>query len=377
MGRFGRLPTVLVYCAMDYGYYRDALAGIAKYAGRKWRILITTDFPSANHLKGHHAVGFIGPITSPEREDIVRNAGIPGVNISSHLKTPRTAAVRPNNPVIGEIAADHLIDRGYRHFAVTDTSDKGYENDRVRGFVDRLAAQGYACTVLPRHLSEQGDDPRDPKALAALVKPVGIFMPHDRAAIRMLSKVVDANFNVPGDFAFVGVDNDVAFCTATLPNLTSIDPGSDIVGFKAAQVLDEMLANKRQPRAPILIAPRGVIARESTDLAKLNDPEIAGIVRYIREHACQGLAVKAVSEQFAMSRRTLERRFNQLLGRSVLDEIRRVQIEHARELLTQTDLKIETVSSRCGFEDFRCLIRQFRKHEGVPPGTFRRMRRMK
>ncbi len=57
----------------------------------------------------------------------------------------------------------------------------------------------------------------------------------------------------------------------------------------------------------------------------------------------------------------------------MLDEIRRIQLEHARELLTQTDLKSRSIADRCGFGDFRNFSKQFRTHEGpaqpLPPAA--------
>jgi len=374
--RIAPLPTVFVFVPLEYAYYRDALSGVARYAGRKWRLIVAPAFPSAEQYRLSEAVGYIGPLFSPAQLAVVTPGDRPAVNISSHMAEGDQLTVRPNNYRLGVLAAEHLLSRGYRYFAAGGGSG-GFESIRTQGFADRLRTGGFEVIRLPTHLSSAFLQEGDYAVLRDLPKPIGIFGPIDRGAARMMTKAIDAGFNVPGEFAFVGVDNDPSFCLSSLPHLTSVDPAADVIGFRAAQLLDEVLEGGKPPRQPIEIAPRGVVARGSTDLARIEDREIAQIVTYIREHACRGIAVKNVAEHFAYSRRTLERRFISVLNHSVLDEIRLHQFEHARELLTQTDLKVEQIAGRCGFNDYRNFIKQFSQHEGTTPSRYRKSRRMK
>ena len=60
-------------------------------------------------------------------------------------------------------------------------------------------------------------------------------------------------------------------------------------------------------------------------------------MRFIREFACTGIDVSRVAEEVGVSLSVLERRFRKYLGRTPKSEIMRIQIEHAKKLLSQTD----------------------------------------
>ena len=79
------------------------------------------------------------------------------------------------------------------------------------------------------------------------------------------------------------------------------------------------------------------------------DPRIANALRYIREHATDGLHVEDVLAHFPMARRVFERRMRELIGRTPHQEIRRVQMNRARELLSGSKLTLAEIADRCGF----------------------------
>ena len=74
-------------------------------------------------------------------------------------------------------------------------------------------------------------------------------------------------------------------------------------------------------------------------------------------------------------RRWLERRFRSSLNRTILEEIRRVRLEHARHLLTNTDLSVGEVAVGSGFNSTVRFSDVFRETVGVPPSVFRKQYR--
>ena len=95
-------------------------------------------------------------------------------------------------------------------------------------------------------------------------------------------------------------------------------------------------------------------------------------VRFIREHACDGISVAQVLESVPLSRRSLETHFKKLLGRTPHDEIVRVQIERAKQLLAQTELPLKAIAARLGFRHPEYLNVLFRRATGQTPGAYRR-----
>ena len=75
-----------------------------------------------------------------------------------------------------------------------------------------------------------------------------------------------------------------------------------------------------------------------------------------------------------LSRSVLQRRFRALLGRSVHDEIVRLRLTRARELLQETDLPLAEIAERAGFRHQEYMGAVFRRRLHVTPGSLRRSR---
>jgi len=85
------------------------------------------------------------------------------------------------------------------------------------------------------------------------------------------------------------------------------------------------------------------------------------------------ISVEDVGAAPAISRRSLEQRFRKALGHSPGQEIVRVHIARAKNLLAETDLPMEKVATLSGFTGARHMSRWFR-HAGEPMPTAYRKR---
>jgi LacI family transcriptional regulator len=95
-------------------------------------------------------------------------------------------------------------------------------------------------------------------------------------------------------------------------------------------------------------------------------------LRYIREHACEGIRVSDVIAQTRHSPSTLERRIKALLGRSVKSEITRVKLERVKLLLQESDLKVTEVAGKTGFAESKYLCQVFYASVGMTPTNYRK-----
>ena len=125
-----------------------------------------------------------------------------------------------------------------------------------------------------------------------------------------------------------------------------------------------------------LIPPLGIAIRQSTDVLAVEDRQVARAIRFIREHACEGIKVREVVKTVPIARRLLEARFKKQLGRTLHGEIIRVQLNRVQQLLTQTDLSLEQIAERAGFAHVEYLSVVFKKRVGVPPGKYRTQHRV-
>ena len=95
-------------------------------------------------------------------------------------------------------------------------------------------------------------------------------------------------------------------------------------------------------------------------------------MRFIRDHAQAPISVKDLLQAVAISRRALERRFEASVGRTPKQEIMRVRINRAQQMLAQTDLAAATIAMQCGFTRPDKLSTAFRRETGVTPVEYRR-----
>ena len=119
------------------------------------------------------------------------------------------------------------------------------------------------------------------------------------------------------------------------------------------------------------VPPIGIATRQSTDTLVVADPKLASALRFIRERACEGISVTDILQHAPMARRSLEHRMRATIGRSPNEEILRVKLARARQLLATTDLSLAEVAGRCGFRHTEYLSVAFKRQFGIPPGQFR------
>jgi LacI family transcriptional regulator len=288
--------------------------------------------------------------------------------------------LQSDNRAIGRTAAEHLRDRGFRHYAYCGFTAEAWAAERREGFTERLAQLGSPVDVYEtfwrgRHVlswaAEQGQLAR---WLARLPQPVGVFACNDVRGRHVLEACRRLGLAVPERVAVVGVDNDELLCRMSDPPLSSVVPDAYRLGYESAALLERMMSGQAVRDAVRFIAPRSVVTRQSSDVLAVDDPDVAAALRFIRAEACRGIRVADVLRRVPASRSILERRFKDGLGRSPHAEIRAVQLREAARLLEETDFPLKRVAAQCGIAHMEYLSYLFRREFGVPPGAYRRAR---
>jgi LacI family transcriptional regulator len=206
----------------------------------------------------------------------------------------------------------------------------------------------------------------------SLPKPLGLMACNDFRGIQALDACRRAGIAVPEEMAVIGVDNEELVCKLAYPPLSSVVPNARRIGYEAAALLDRLMRGEPEPTIPLAIPPLEVITRLSTDVNAIADPDVAAAMRFIREHACEGIGVDEVLAQVPVSRSVLQRRFRSLLGRSIHAVIAAVRLQRAKQLLVETDLSLAVIAKRTGFSHVEYLCAAFRQAVGLPPGAYRR-----
>jgi LacI family transcriptional regulator len=309
-------------------------------------------------------------------EDIVRR-GIPAVTVSSPQQgdLPR---VCPDNFAVGELAAEHFLNRGFHSlayrgdpsYAASVLRRDGFESQARKGkadFVDMVGSE-----ELLRKWQFEREMADTLTWLKKLPKPTGVLAFTSMVGRRILEACRLAGIRVPEDIAVLAGDSDFLSCHASHPRLSSVDLDAERVGYHAAALLNDLMDGKGVSDRTTLVSPLGVTTRESSDVLAIEDEALSKALAFIHRNACEGINVQDVVRQVPICRRSLERRFTACLGRSPRDEIRRLQINRAKELLTRTDLPVADIATRVGFRTTGRFVANFKTIANVSPSTFRR-----
>lgn len=212
--------------------------------------------------------------------------------------------------------------------------------------------------------------------LRNLPKPCGLMACSDRHALRVLDACRTDGIAVPQEIAVIGVDNDEETCRLAHPPLTSVMDNARQVGWRAASLLDELMARgKSVSNQRILVPPLGVATRRSTEVTAVDDPLVARACDLIRECACEGLGVPELLATLRISKTSFYARFKKSLGRLPHEEIPRTRLGRAQSLLRETALSVAEIAGRCGFTHPEYLNVAFKRELRQTPGAFRHQSR--
>jgi|APCry1669193181_1035450.scaffolds.fasta_scaffold00443_3 AraC-like DNA-binding protein len=101
------------------------------------------------------------------------------------------------------------------------------------------------------------------------------------------------------------------------------------------------------------------------------DEVVKAAVEYIWNFSHDIVDVPAVAHKVGLARRTLDRRFRAVTGRSVLAEIQFCRVSRAAKLLQETAMPIKHIVQRAGFRSDEHLRIAFQKAFGRSPQAFR------
>lgn len=377
--------ALLIETTGSYG--RGLLQGVARYNREhgRWSTYFRPhgigDPPPA-WLKNWKGDGILARVTKPETAKLLIATGLPIVNLRGTPGILPFPMVSADQAEISKLAETHLRDRGLKHFAfcgrppgINPTLD-----ERCDCFRKSIEQAGQVCHVYPAvHANEaagwEEEQERLSKWLVSLPKPIGIMTCNDERGLQVLDACRRAELAVPDEVAVIGVDNDAALCELAIPPLTSVDVHAEGIGYEAASLLDKLMAGKVKPSTKATkIPPRCVVIRRSTDTVASEDEEVGRAIRYIRANACKSLQVVDVLAYMGMSRASLQQRMKGMMGRTIHQEIQRVRMSRAQELLVNSELTIKQIARESGFASVQYMTRVFRATIGETPALYRRNR---
>lgn len=324
--------------------------------------------------------GLMGFITKQTWAAELSRLGVPLINVSNRgagLKVPR---VGNDDHAIGRAAAEHFLERGFRHFGYVGMDRWEFSNVRETAFVERLEQAGRKCARF--HLSQaapdgqifpswQSLDTRVFDWLASLPRPTAVFAMNDQHVSYVAEACFCRNVPVPEQVALLGVDNDPLYCELSNPPLSSVAIPAERIGYAAAELLLKLIEGAPPPDSPRLFPPIGVVQRASTDTVVSQDPELSAALSRMRKSAIRIAPAAKVFAQLPLGEAELDRRLRAELGRSASEQLARFRVERAEEALRETELPMQAVAEMSGFAGAAELEATFERLKGRTPSAYR------
>jgi LacI family transcriptional regulator len=379
-----RMRKIVLLLNPSRTYTRGLLSGIAKYARLQglWTFYRPLEYREPKARRGLlQVLKTLEPdgvfMREPAEMQQIIAMDIPTVSFSySKEIITGIANVITDHRAVGELAAQHFLDRGFRHFAYCGFDDWWWSCRRRDGFCHTVREAGYEANVyqLPsKSRRSWGKElPVVADWLQTLDKPIGLLACNDDRGELVVEACKLAGLSVPDQVAIMGVDNDSLICDLCSPPLSSVALSLEKAGYESAALLDRMMAGEQEKPSHIRIEPTHIVSRQSTDVLAVDDIEVAAAIRYIRQRAKANINVQEVVHQVSLSRRVLEKRFRQILGKSIHEEIRGARVELLVRMLSETQLSISEIAHALDFDDVTHLSRYFRKEKGLSPLQYRK-----
>lgn len=366
-------------------YWHEALMqGIARHASSHgWHINLETAL-SGKLPRDWHGDGILTTIgddlTGLQR--FWKRAQCPAVSLSlnhPHLDIPRVGI---NNQPAGELAAEHLLDRGFQNFAFYDRTGQHAGHQRCEAFASALAVMGFEV----RRLFAPFEDPKEAglwtgrqrmieHLLREIDKPCAVFASDDFAGVEVIEACQSLGLNIPHDVAVLGMLDIPLFRQSTTITLSSITVDFDEQTRMACDLLASLMDGQPAPTRPILLNPTGIAVRQSTDVIAAKTPGVAKAVRYMMEHYAKPIDVPDIVKISGMSQTALYEAFRRDTGQPPATVLTRIRLDKAKQRLTRSKDTIEAISHDCGFGDRVNLYRQFKQQLDITPGEYRKQTR--
>lgn len=378
-----KVPRIILLIESSRGSGRALLRGIANYAHHHgpWSFYwepggLEKAWPA---LKQIEADGII--LRDVKKVDEALASGLPAIVVGHRQsEIPGLINVVTDSEVIGRMGAEHLLQCGFKHFAFCGYSDTPLERTvwsevRDESFGARIREAGFLPTDSYALSNTAEGWPRQRAALAgwleSLPKPVGLMACNDDCGQKVVEACKLADLRVPDQIGVIGADNDEVVCGLSDPPLSSVAINFERAGYDAARALDKLMRGAQVVPSRIIAEAPHVVTRRSTDFVAIDEPHLARALQFLRDRARGGVSVDEVARAAGLSRRALEKRFRGFLGRSILEEIRRVRTDHIARMLLETELPVAAIAGMLGFADAHHFARYFRSAKQMSPLRYR------
>ncbi len=366
-----------------YEWHHGIFVGAQRYAKEQgWDTIIDETLDPNNKYDG------IIARTTQEIFDLANKHHTPLVNVMfGSAVRDKVPSVVPDYTIGGRIRAEHLLERGFYNFAALAGANIGGQI-ALAEFMRVISRAGFPC-ISARVPTRNPSEKEKWKLTETIIDdwmnrwqfPIAVYLDPALTARIIVQKCHVRGWRIPDDVGIICGENDKLICEEPAPSISRIDIGFDRIGYQAAEFLNKLMnerqhGNKKKTAAhppQILVPPREVIVRESTDIYCVRDDLVASALDYISSHINRRLSQDNVAEALSVGLKTLQNHFRKTLNRPIATVIRHMRIDRAKRALLQGDRSMASIARDTGFITPERMNEVFRREIGMSPTAFRAM----
>ena len=362
------------------------LKGIVNYSRRKEQWAICRMPPAYKERIGIPGVvkwakdwgadAVIGQFEETDDVSLFRKNGIVAVAQDFKKRFTTIPNITADYLGTGRMAARFFIDHGFRHFGFFGFKDVCWSDERCEGFRREVEAAGFGDSFYAYNLQDIDhlwyyERDRMREWLRMIPKPIAIMACDDNQGNNLIEACHTAGIRIPEEISVMGVDNDELLCSLGSTPLSSIYVDIEEGGWKAAELIEQRVADPDAPPRDVVLKPVKIVNRLSTAAFATDDVQIQKAVQFIHRNYQKKISVKDVMGDVALSRRLLERRFKAVTGQTLYQYISDLKIRRFAELLLDTDDQVVGIALSLGENDTKSISRRFKQVYGCSPNEWR------
>lgn len=354
-------------------HHYDTIKGILKYAEvHDWECEIISWMEFATNFDViPHCNGIIGRIT-PSLREYCLSKQIPVINIWNNSPVEDVPKVSIDLAKAGVHASKYFVDRGFSEILML--SEKNYHRacDLKTSMEDYLKDQIDSYSIsFPKNDNDVLEFNEFAINLLRVHKmPMAIFSLSPFLA-RYLSSWCNSNgVYIPEEITILSMFYNSFVCDTLKPRISYVDHDFKIIGEKAAECLHRILKGEKIPLVTKVDA--GKIVDQDSHLDQIYDsPQISEAIKFIRDNCQYQIQIEDIARFLGMSRRSIERKFKNCTGITLLDQIYLCRLKKAQRLLIEKKLSLGEIAIQSGFSGSYHMNKIFKKIIGKTPQEYR------
>lgn len=109
----------------------------------------------------------------------------------------------------------------------------------------------------------------------------------------------------------------------------------------------------------------------ASDNRRNEDRLVQEVNEYIADNYCSRIALADMARTLHINKSYLSHIYKEKTGKNIFDVINEKRLEAAKKLIRQTDLRLNEIALRVGFDDAAYFSRFFRKYTGMSPKDYK------